>query len=612
MRKQFYHFTPIILILIAAGWIIASVTYPQQVVAQGSDLDTILARAAVKGYLTSLKVTSSGSPTLTNFYLTPDASSSGIVQSLNNLPVESFEITQESWLDDNTYQATVSISPGNRVLVATASKPESRWQITSLAWDGDSPTTSPPSTTADTTTETITETTSPAPASTTTETSNATSVPEGDVIIGTNTTPPTPPPATAEVVSRQLNLRIGPGVIYPISRTLNQGDVVDIVGINSTDEWYQVAQDGVIIGWVSALPAYVATSPANFDVPTVWVPRLSTSDAGGTPNSSANISPGSRADVPSGTSVGGKLILQGSSGEDFYLVNADGSGLRRISSGIDPALSPDGNQVAFTRWGNGEAGSLWIHDLATGEERHILGEIPQAKSPTWSPDGSRVVVSFQHGGRRNVETQCKNRGEPIPDEAYDFNFGSESGRICYKLPADTFWHLREVELATGTYQDLPSDRYSFAPTWDPANDWRVVFAAPMGLQQLDLNRDVYFPFTTDLRHHAPLFSPDGSKVAVTYRQHQHWEVYVIDVATGNQARLTAPSILADRQYNSAAPAWSPDGQQIAFVTDRTGQWEFWEMNADGSDPRPLLSPEVAAKIPVEYRGVDERLISWGK
>ena len=34
------------------------------------------------------------------------------------------------------------------------------------------------------------------------------------------------------------------------------------------------------------------------------------------------------------------------------------------------------------------------------------------------------------------------------------------------------------------------------------------------------------------------------------------------------------------------------------------------MNADGSDPRPLLPPEVAAQIPVEYHGVDERLISW--
>lgn len=605
MRKQFYHFTPIILILIAAGWIVASVTYPQQVAAQGSDLDTILARAAVKGYLTSLKVTSSGSPTLTNFYLTPDASSSEIVQSLNTLQVESFEITQESWLDDSTYQATVSISPGNRVLVAAVSKPESRWQIINLAWDGDSPTIPSPPTTADTTTETITETTSPAPASMTT-------VPEADVIIGTNTTPPTPPPATAEVVSRQLNLRIGPGVMYSIKRTLNQGDAVDIVGINSTNEWYQVAQEGVIIGWVSALPAYVATSPANFDVPTVLVPQLSTSGAGVTTNSSASVTPGTRADAPSGASVGSKLILQGSSGEDFYLVNADGSGLRRISSGIDPTLSPDGTQVAFARWGSGEVGSLWIHDLATGEERHILGEILEAKSPTWSPDGSKIVVSFQHGGRRNIETQCKDPGEQIPQEAYDFNFGSESGRICYKLPADTFWQLREIDLASGEYRDLPSDRYSFAPTWDPANDWRVVFAAPMGLQQLDINRDVYFPFTTDLRHRAPLFAPDGSKVAVTYRQHQHWEVYVIDVATGNQARLTAPSILADRQYNSAAPAWSPDGQQIAFVTDRTGQWEFWVMNADGSNPRPLLSPEVAAKIPVEYRGVDERLISWGK
>jgi dipeptidyl aminopeptidase/acylaminoacyl peptidase len=314
----------------------------------------------------------------------------------------------------------------------------------------------------------------------------------------------------------------------------------------------------------------------------------------------------------------GKLILQTESGGAFYLVNADGTNLRYIASGIDPAFSPDGAKIAFTRWGSGEIGSVWVYDLASGTEAHILGEMFEPKAPTWSPDGTKLVINYQHGGRRYIEAHCLDfidvltGRRRIPDNAYDINVGSESSRICFKLPADTHWQLRSIDVATGNFDDLASDTYSYAPTWDPVNSWRIIFAGSTGLQQLDLNRNEYWPFTTDVRDYAPVISPDGSKVAVSYRQHDHWEIYTISTADGARARLTKSEPFIGEPFNSASPAWSPNSQKIAFVTDRSGQWEFWVMNADGSDPRPLLPPEVAAQLTIEYHGVHERLISWSK
>jgi TolB protein len=116
--------------------------------------------------------------------------------------------------------------------------------------------------------------------------------------------------------------------------------------------------------------------------------------------------------------------------------------------------------------------------------------------------------------------------------------------------------------------------------------------------------------TEDLRDSGPVFSPDGQTLALTYKQHDHWEVYTYQFDSGDRRRLTKPPILADPQYNSASPAWSPDGSHLAFVTDRTGRWEIWVMNADGSDQQPLFPADIQAQLGLTYHGMNERMLNW--
>jgi len=437
----------------------------------------------------------------------------------------------------------------------------------------------------------------PAPTETLAFTPTSTPTPRASVVLPTRTpakTPvaatPTPVPPMAKILSYELNVRAGPGPIYAPIGALKQGESVEITGVNFTDEWYQVARNGETIGWISASPTYIETTPLVVDAPQVSAPA-----------------------VPSG---GGKLVLQGKSGGDFYLTNADGSNLRRISHGIDPALSPDGSKIAFTRWDNNEFGSVWIYDLNSGTEWPIVGEIREAKSPTWSPDGMQLVINYQNGGRREIERRCYSMRKDgsfrqPPPGAYDIRL--RGFKLCFNLFPDTHWQLRKIDAVTGKFEDLASATYSFAPTWDPANPWRIVFAGSKGLLQLDLNRNEYWPFgEADFRDHAPVFSPDGSKVAVTYKQDNHWEIYTVDARDGSRLRLTKSEPMLEQPAGSAAPVWSPNGKKIAFISDRGGQWAFWIMNSDGTDPRPLLLPEAAAQIEVEYSGVDERLISWSQ
>lgn len=53
-------------------------------------------------------------------------------------------------------------------------------------------------------------------------------------------------------------------------------------------------------------------------------------------------------------------------------INADGSHLRQLTTGIDPALSPEGQWVAFT-------------------------------SPAFSPDGSKIAVAYWQGDHWDIQ-----------------------------------------------------------------------------------------------------------------------------------------------------------------------------------------------------------------
>jgi Tol biopolymer transport system component len=68
--------------------------------------------------------------------------------------------------------------------------------------------------------------------------------------------------------------------------------------------------------------------------------------------------------------------------------------------------------------------------------------------------------------------------------------------------------------------------------------------------------------------------------------------------------------LLERRPNNVSPAWSPDGDQIVFLSDRSGDWEFYVMDSDGSNQRKILA-NVTDKLEIVYRGVNERVISWG-
>lgn len=81
-------------------------------------------------------------------------------------------------------------------------------------------------------------------------------------------------------------------------------------------------------------------------------------------------------------------------------------------------------------------------------------------------------------------------------------------------------------------------------------------------------------------------SPDGASVVYAgFREANVYEIYEIDLASGNVKQLT------DRLGVINAPEISPDGKQIAFMhwIAATDRFEIWVMGRDGSKPHRLLN-----------------------
>lgn len=414
------------------------------------------------------------------------------------------------------------------------------------------------------------------------------------------------------VIVDALNVRSGPDVKYPAIDVLLQGDQVPVIGHDTPSGWWQVQLEDGRSGWVSGGAAYVQVSEDTGNVPDVAAPTAS---------------PGRT--LPSQTNT---IVFQTVSGGPIYTISAGGANLRYLTDGIDPALSPSGQQVAFTRWEgseHGAPGSLWAINTDGTGERVILGDINQPKAPVWSPDGTQIAISMQEGGRVNDEHKCSRSfpTDPIKGDLEDIRVvvevdpdGDVEIKFCYTLLPHPFWGLRMVNAATGEFEDLPRDLFSYAPTWDPANDWRLVYDGELGLVNLDLNQGTTWALTDDPNDHTPAFSPDGSRIAVAYKQHDHWDIHVMNADGSGRVRLTQTPLRViveqqingeePRSWNNAAPVWSPDGTEIVFLTDRTGQWEVWVMNSDGSNQRPLFPPGTLDGLELQYYGVGERALSW--
>ena len=89
---------------------------------------------------------------------------------------------------------------------------------------------------------------------------------------------------------------------------------------------------------------------------------------------------------------------EGRGGGALYVLPIDGSGIERrltdpgTAKDADPAWSPDGSQLAFTRRSDSSDSDVYAVSATGGSARAVMAGPGVDQKPAWSPDGSSLLV----------------------------------------------------------------------------------------------------------------------------------------------------------------------------------------------------------------------------
>jgi Tol biopolymer transport system component/DNA-binding winged helix-turn-helix (wHTH) protein len=224
-----------------------------------------------------------------------------------------------------------------------------------------------------------------------------------------------------------------------------------------------------------------------------------------------------------------------------------------------PAFSPDGSQVAFTRY-EGEDAAIYT-SLIGGDTPLRLTTKSGVCCPTWFPDGRQIA--FMRFSKNGLSINVISALGGAEKTLYTSQFAEPAGfpgRMCDHMD----WSPDGKWLVFGGTMDVGYQRITLLSL----DDLKVKSLTSPEMPEYDCE---------------PAFSPDGRRIAFERGSIAGMgrDLFVIPITGGEPRRLTFENAWG------GVPAWTHDGSEIVFPSTRGGLLNLWRIPAKGGSPQPV-------------------------
>jgi tricorn protease len=341
-----------------------------------------------------------------------------------------------------------------------------------------------------------------------------------------------------------------------------------------------------------------------------------------------------------GWSPDGKNILYASPrstefphNSELYTVPLEGGMSRRISAagGKEAVFSPTGDRLAYLRgpgvwYRKGYRGSsnddIWICNADGSNNRQVTSFNGQDNSPMWSGDGkSLYYVSEIHGTPANiVRLSLDGVGGPESGRSsakpQQITFHKDDGVRRARISRDGQWIVYECGadlwvastepgakprmLAIEVNADYKSNPEQLKILSSGATEFALssdekfmAFAVHGKLFRTNVGPNTKVVQMTDgpANDHSPAWAPDSAKIIFVSDRNGREDLYLLESDDAEHPKITdahrfkKPKQLTHTDEAEAGVSFAPKGDRVAFL--RAGK--LWSMKPDGSDQKAIVS-----------------------